>query len=175
VWQWLLAGVSLAEVALRADCTWTPQGLAFAAMLWAWSDEKTLGERFQIARRITRSLNQDQPAPAGSYQAFIKLLCKWTDAFVELLSVAFRQRMPELLGAVWRVEGWVVFAVDGSKVDVPRTRRNEEHYSPKSKLSRKAQKRRRQHRKAARLRKLQEARERKANVPRISCFPLRPD
>jgi hypothetical protein len=33
VWQWLLAGVSLAATALRADCTWTPQGWAFAAIV----------------------------------------------------------------------------------------------------------------------------------------------
>jgi hypothetical protein len=52
-------------------------------------------------------------------------------------------------------------------VDVPRTRGNEERYSPKSKLSREAQKRRRQRRRQRRRRALQAARERKANVPRI--------
>ena len=45
------------------------------------------------------------------------------------------------MGVFRKVEGWLVFAGDGSKVDVPRTRKNEERYSPKSKLSRAAQKR----------------------------------
>src|SRR4030067_258454 len=71
------------------------------------------------------------------------------------------------MATVWMVGKWLVFAVDGTRVDVPRTRRNEERYSPKSKLSREAQKRRRQRRRKRRRRALQAARERKANVPRI--------
>src|SRR5208283_606994 len=70
----------------------------------------------------------------------------------------------QTLAAVWRVQGQLVFAVDGSRVDVPRTRKNEARYSPKSKLSRAAQKRRRR---ARRRRSLREARQRKANVARI--------
>ncbi len=163
--RWLTAGVSLGGIALRSDCTWAPQTLVFAAMLWAWSDEKTLIERFTTARKIIIYLYANQQEPAGSYQAFVKLLRKWTEPLVEAISVAFRQRMAEVLVGVWRVERWLVFAADGSKVDVPRTRRNEERYSPKSKLSRAAQKRR--GKKAKRRRSLREARQRKANVPRI--------
>jgi hypothetical protein len=92
------------------------------------------------------------------------MLCKWTEPLRQALSTAFRQRMAQTLAAVWMVEGWLVFAVDGSRVDVPRTRKNEERYSPKSKLSRNAQKRRRA---ARRRRTRQSLLERKANVPRI--------
>ena len=106
----------------------------------------------------------EQQKPAGSYQAFIKLLRKWTEPLLKTLSAAFRQRMIQTLAAVWMVEGWLIFAVDGSRVDVPRTRKNEERYSLKSKLSRAAQKRRRKHR---RRQVAQAARERKANTPRI--------
>ena len=162
--RWLIGGVSLCGIALRPDCTWTPETLVFAALLWAWSDEKTLLERFATARKIIINCYGEQQKPAGSYQAFIKLLRKWTDPLLNTLATAFRQRMAQTLAAVWRVEGWLVFAVDGSRVDVPRTRKNEQRYSPKSKLSREAQKRRRQ---ARRRRSLREARQRKANVPRI--------
>jgi len=157
----------LCGIALRPDCTWTPQTLVFAALLWAWSDEKTLIERFTTARKIIIHRFGEQQEPAGSYQAFIKLLRKWTEPLLKTLSTAFRQRMAQTLAAVWRVAGWQVFAVDGSSVDVPRTRRNEERYSPKSKLSREAQKRRRQRRRDRRRRAAQAARERKANAPRI--------
>lgn len=162
--RWLIAGVSMSGIAFRAECTWTPETLLFASLLWAWSDEKTLVERFAIARKIIINRYAEQPEPAGSYQAFIKLLRKWTEPLLQMLMAAFRRRMAETLAAVWWVEGWLVFAVDGSRVDVPRTRKNEERYSPKSKLSRKAQKRRRA---AKRRRSAQKARERKANVPRI--------
>ena len=162
--RWLLMGASLSGITFRPDCTWTPQTLVFAALLWAWSDEKTLIERFATSRKIIIQCFGRQYEPAGSYQAFIKLLRKWTDPLAEALSTTFRQRMAKILADVWKVEGWLVLAADGSKVDVPRTRQNEERYSPKSKLSREAQKRRR----TLRRRQAQRAaRQRKANVPRI--------
>lgn len=162
--RWLLAGVSLRGIVFRADCTWTPRSLVLAGLLWAWSDEKTLRERFAAARKIIMHCLGRQHQPAASYQAFIKLLRKWTEPLLAVVQPAFRQRMRETLASVWTVAGWAVFAADGSKVDVPRTRQNELRYSPKSKLSRQAQKRRRRRRQR---RAQQAARERKANVPRI--------
>ena len=159
-----MAGVSVSAIVFRIECTWTPESLLFAALLWAWSDEKTLIERFTTARKIIIHRYGEQQEPAGSYQAFVKLLRKWTEPLRKAISTAFRQRMAQALATVWMVEGWLVFAVDGSRVDVPRTRKNEERYSPKSKLSRRAQKRRRA---AKRRRSRQAMLERRANVPRI--------
>ena len=165
VLQWLVPKATLKGIAFRDDCTWTPRTLAFAGLLWAWSDFRPLVERFGAARKIIRHWFGKQHEPAESYQAFVKLLRKWTDTFLGVLQQAFRQHMREALGCVWQVGQWLVFAVDGSRVNVPRTRNNEQRYSPKSSLSREAQKKRR--RKARRRRAEQEARERKANVPRI--------
>jgi hypothetical protein len=86
---WLFGGVSLNIIGLRPDCTWTAQGLMFAAILWAWSDEKTLGDRFAIARKIIMFWFSEQPQPAESYQSFVKLLRKWTDPLIELLKTVF--------------------------------------------------------------------------------------
>jgi len=165
--HWLMAGVCMSGIVFRLECTWTPTTLAFAALLWSWSDEKTLIERFAIARKIIIQCYGQQAQPAGSYQAFIKILCKWTEPLRQAISAAFRQRMRRLLAAVWTVEHWVVFAVDGSRVDVPRTVKNEQRYSPKSKLSREAQKRRRQRRQRRQQRAAQAARQQKANTPAI--------
>lgn len=161
---WLLKGVSFDSITLRQDCTWTVRSVIYAAVLWAWSDEKTLIDRFSIARKITIYLFSVQQQPAESYQAFVKLLRKWTDPLMDLLKATFRRRLVESMSGVWTVAGWMLFACDGSRVDVPRTRKNEERYSPKSKLSRQAQKRRRR---AKRLRSRKAALERRANVPRI--------
>jgi len=162
--RWLLAGVSLGGIVFRTDCTWTPRNLVSMGLLWAWSDELTLWERFATARKIIRGGLSGQPQPATSYQAFIKMLRKWTRPLLEVLRPAFRERMTEVLARVWTIEGWAVFAADGSKVDVPRTRKNEQRYAPKTKLARRARKRRSgSHRRRTR----QTTRERKANVPRI--------
>lgn len=164
--NWITAKLDWRSIGLRKDCTWTAKLLAFAGLLWAWSDEKTLGDRFAIARKIIRRKVGGQDEPATSYQAFIKLLLKWTQALLALLMPAFRARMQQALASLWMVCGWVVLACDGSRVDVARTRGNEERYSSKSKLSRAAQKRRKARRRAKR-RNQEQARQRKANVPSI--------
>src|SRR5207249_4511633 len=91
--DWLLRTAIFSSLTFRDDCTWTAQTLASAALLWAWSDEATLVERFQAARRIVQCLFPWQQEPAGSYQAFTKLLRRWTSHFVTLLQAALRQRM----------------------------------------------------------------------------------
>jgi hypothetical protein len=136
-----------------------------AGLLWAWSDEPTLGERFATSRNIITWLLGEQLELAGSYQAFVKLLRKWTGPLQERLQAAFRQRMAADFPNLWTLAGWIIFAVDGSRVDVPRTRANEQRYSPHSKLSRAAQKCRCRRRRARKRRAEQNAR--KANVPRI--------
>ena len=164
VFQWLTPARCFHAIEFRRDCAWTPRTLVFAALLWSWSDFSKLGRRFQHALKIIRGSFKKQHVPEVSYQAFVKLLCRWTDSLLACLLKAYREKMQAALGAAWQVGKWLVFAVDGSKVNTPRTRKNEERYSPKSKLSRKAQQRRRQCRRK-RLRK--RAREEQANVPQI--------
>lgn len=127
--HWLLSCGDWNSIQFRADCTWLPRQLAAAALLWAWSDELTLGERFVTARRIAEHLYQPQQEFAGSVQSFLKLLVRWTGSLVALLQGAFRRRMQEALAAQWTVAGWIVFGVDGSRVDLPRTQSHEAAYS----------------------------------------------
>jgi len=126
---WLLGRASWKHADFRDDCTWLPRHLAAAALLWAWSDELTLGERFITARKIARQLYQPQQEFAGSVQAFMKLLTRWTEVLVQAVQTAWRQRMREALAAQWTVHGWAVFGVDGSRLELPRTQSHEAVYS----------------------------------------------
>ena len=56
--QWLFVGVGWSVVGFRADCTWTPQWLSSTALLWAWSSEGTLVERFNTARKTALFLGE---------------------------------------------------------------------------------------------------------------------
>jgi hypothetical protein len=91
--RWLLAGISWCSVKFRDDCSYTPRLLACTAMLWAWSNESTLADRFEATRSIAEFLFSLQHKLAGSYQAFIKLLHRWTSPLVALVQAALRQRM----------------------------------------------------------------------------------
>jgi hypothetical protein len=86
-------------------------------------------ERFVTARKIAEHLYRPQQDFAGSVQAFLKLLVRWTGTLVAILQAAFRRRMQEALAAEWMVQGWALFGVDGSRVDLPRTQSHEAAYS----------------------------------------------
>jgi DDE family transposase len=121
----LLRHVQWSGIQFRDDCTWTPLQLAATAILWAWSDEPTLGERFFTARRIADHLYRPQQEFATTSQAFLKMLVRWTTSLVAVLQTALRNRMQEALQASWTVYGFIVFGVDGSRVEVPRTKSHE--------------------------------------------------
>jgi len=139
----LLTDIHWSGIHFRNDCRWTPQALASAALLWAWSDEQTLGERFRTVRKIAMHLAGGQHQLATSYQAFTKVLRRWTDELVLLLQMALQERMQQTLPQHWRVAGFILFGVDGSRIELPRTRSHEQAYSSTRKKQRPAKRRRR--------------------------------
>ena len=171
---WLLKAGDLSPIQFRDDCTWSPLGLIFTALLWTWSDEKTLQDRFSIARRICfkalgkLSLGQgaDQE-PAGSYQAFMKMLRTWTASLVCQLMVVFRERMRTVLADRFTIADFAIFAVDGSRLEVPRTQSNESHFSPRSTQKRRHSKGAKRRKSASRRDRAERSRAKKANSPQI--------
>ena len=159
--RWLLCHVDWSGIQFRDDCTWAPLQLVATAILWAWSDEPTLGERFFTARRIAEHLYQPQREFAGSSQAFLKMLVRWTALLVVVVQAALRRRMQEALAASWRVYGFVVYGVDGSRVDLPRTKSHEAVNAPaQNKRGRKLKRNRRKKPRTA-------AHTKKANTPQM--------
>lgn len=128
--QWLLAGADFSQIRFRRECTWGVSWLVQAALLWVWSDEATLRERFDCAQRLTRHLQADQAKSTTLYQAFLKMLRRWTTLLVGSLQDMLRQRMTTLTPDPGRLHGWIVFGVDGSKIDVPRTHSHQQAYAP---------------------------------------------
>ena len=127
--DWVLAGATLSSVQFREDCRWSPRSLIVTALLWVWSDEKTLKDRFATARKIVRRALHLSKDPASSYQAFTKMLRRWTTPLLLLLASTFRQRMQQDLSERFQVGNWVVFAGDGSRMELPRTVSNEQRFS----------------------------------------------
>src|SRR4051794_11267927 len=128
--DWLLKPVLLSEIRFRKECTWTPKTLIFLAILWAWSDEKTLTERFFLARKVVLAMAILARTPASTYQAFLKMLRTWTVALTVALVAGFRQRIRADLGEPLLVCGFAVFGVDGSRLELARTVSNEQRFSP---------------------------------------------
>lgn len=124
---WWMDDCDFSRVTCRSDCSWSPGSLAAAALFWTLGDETNLTDRFFSARKITARLFPRQE-PAGSYQAFVKLLRKWTGPLLMALLICFREQMHRGEAGEFLTGGFAVFAVDGSRVALPRTVSNQQAY-----------------------------------------------
>jgi hypothetical protein len=130
---WLLTPSIFAVFRTGVNVLWKPRMLAFAAVLWVWGDEATLKKRFVTARKLVVKLFRWQQGPGTCYQGFTKALRKRTAALLGVILPHFRQLMQQCAGPFWTVAGWVVFGVDGSRVEAPRTKANESRFHPTKK------------------------------------------
>jgi hypothetical protein len=129
----LLRGTDFSQAHFRDTCTWTPRSLTCAALLWAWSGESALTERFTWARKIAVVSLGLSRLTATTYQAFLKLLRTWTVVLAAAVALALRHHMQEDLADRFLVAGYAVFGVDGSRLELPRTSSNQDHFAPKGK------------------------------------------
>lgn len=128
---WLLESVDAASRRMRKDSRLSLRGLIVTALLWVWSDEPGLTQRFAQAMKIARRLFPREVTQAISYQAFLKNLRRWTEPLRSCFAAALRQRMQTDLAAYWRIGGFSVFGVDGSRLELPRTASNERQFASK--------------------------------------------
>jgi hypothetical protein len=176
---WLFDTADLSTIQFRQDCSWSALGLIFTALLWSWSDEKALTERFFTARKICiealgklalgtrKGKKRGAKEPAGSYQAFMKMLQNWTTVLVLQLMVVFRQRMRTALPDRRLIAGFEVFAVDGSRLELPRTMSNESRFAAQSARKKRRAKGAKRRKHASRHHQAERSRAKKANSPQI--------
>jgi len=114
----VLAGIHLGGWA------WTAWMLVLAAMLMAWDEAGSLAGRYDSVHLTLRQLYPKKRL-GTSYQGFIKALGAASRALLLALSAHLRVRMEQVGVNHWTRQGWCAFAVDGSRVDCPRTLANE--------------------------------------------------
>ena len=129
--DWLFLPALFAGMKVRAKATWKPRMLAVAALLWATSELTNLKARFELARKVVKKVFRWQPAPGTTYQGFMKVLRKWHMNLLLAIIPHVRLQMKEVLPAQWQIAGYVVFAGDGSRVELARIESLEAAFSPK--------------------------------------------
>jgi hypothetical protein len=98
--------------------------LIYTAILMAWAEGACLTDRFAAARAALRGMFPRWRAVGKTYQGFIKALLAEGAAAREAVARRLRQRMVERRPC-WVVQGILAFAVDGSRVECPRTAANQ--------------------------------------------------
>jgi len=126
LWDWFLPAGIFAKLVCHGNTKWLPTHLVVLAFYWTWSDARCLTDAFIGASEVARSLFE---LPViHTYQGFMRALVTWSPTLMRLLTGLVRQRMEEIGGRWWRIDGWVPIAFDGSRSTVPRTRSNEAAY-----------------------------------------------
>lgn len=103
---------------------WTPWRLVLAAVLMAWEGAGSLAQRFATTRITLRQWWPKQSL-GRTYQGWIKALVRLSPRLLETLTAHLRQQLQAFAGPFWRRQGQVAFAVDGSRLECPRTAANE--------------------------------------------------
>ena len=91
-----------------------------------WSIQGQLTERFREGRETLSRMFSCRRRCGESYQGLTKATQRCGVTLFHQFWARVRSSVPQRVGAAWTWYGWTVFAVDGSRIDAPRTRRNEE-------------------------------------------------
>lgn len=104
-------------------------------ILMAWANASTLADRFALARPcLAHATPRRRRRRLGNtYQGFIKALLKHADTLLEQLQAHLRTTLGTIAGKHWTRMGWLVFAIDGSKIDLPRTAAHEQAFGTSGK------------------------------------------
>lgn len=105
---------------------WSLSHLHFTALPMIYTADEALKDRFGAARRCVVDMFPGRRVPGRSYQGFIKAQKRISPKMVEHLKDHLRGHHRRVAGRFWERLGWVPFACDGSRVEVPRTPRNKE-------------------------------------------------
>jgi hypothetical protein len=130
---WLFRPALFRSMEVRAGSKWKPHLLAMTALFWAASDHTTLGDRFEHASKVSKKISRGQPEPGRSYRGFMKMLALWNTRLLIAVVSGLRLRMQQELPDQYEIAGFRVFAGDGSRIELPRTKSHQQTYSPRRK------------------------------------------
>ena len=120
--DWLFVSGLFAGMRVHGNARWKPRMLAATALFWATSGLTNLGDRFEQGRKIVKKVFRWQGAPGATYQSFIEMLRKRHTDLMLAIVPHVRMQMKEVLPGQWEIAGYVVFAGDGSRIELARTK-----------------------------------------------------
>jgi hypothetical protein len=107
---------------------WSDRLLVLAALMMGWAGGNSLGERFALARACLLEIHPTRKRSGAGYNGFIDALSRHSTRLLNLLTDVFRRRMLEMAGTEYRTFGFIVFGVDGTKIQLPRSDSNLAHF-----------------------------------------------
>lgn len=101
---------------------WKGRMVVWVSVLMFWVSGNTLEEQFSAGRRIVKFMKPHWKVPV-SYSGFVAAQQRWWPLVASALISRLRPD-ESWAGPTWRMLGWLVLAVDGSRFECPRTQAN---------------------------------------------------
>src|SRR4029078_3381381 len=121
--RWIVDAGIFDELKFHGNTGWKPVDLILLTVVWAWSEDSTLTGAFDEAQRWSQKVLSR--AAVNTYQGLMGALVGSTGRILPPLRQRLQALMEKHGGDYWRVGSWVALAVDGSRIDAPRTQLNE--------------------------------------------------
>jgi hypothetical protein len=115
---------SASDLHRKARWSWTK--IIFQAILMAYEPSASLKDRFSNARECLIGMFPNRRRPGRTYQGYVKALVRIPSKIREQLQICLCRGHKRVAGRSWKLFGWIPFAVDGSRLEAPRTEANEQ-------------------------------------------------
>lgn len=112
---------------------WSDRLLVLCAVLMCLASSRTLLDRFELARGVLCRLYSSRRRVGVTYNTFIDTLARHSVRLITIVTHSLREALIERAGSHFRTFGFVVFGVDGTKIETPRTDANLEHFGVSNK------------------------------------------
>jgi len=107
----------------HGNTDWTAQRVFWMSLVMSWQSNTKLTEQFETARDLLKQVFPRWSLGTSSAWFFERRWRLWDEMEPEL--VGRLQRAVSRHFEDWRVQGWLLFDVDGSRFETPRTTANE--------------------------------------------------
>jgi hypothetical protein len=113
---------------VRSPRRWTLEYVIYVSVLMVLDGSEHLKDRFAQARQEVVALFPGRKRPGRTYQGYVKACRQLRRRQQRAIHRQLRQRHYQSAGRFWRRAGWVAFAADGTRVELPRTAANEKAF-----------------------------------------------
>jgi hypothetical protein len=103
-----------------------PSRWCLTAVVWvllgcAWCTGDSLEERFAASRAVYVACHQHDRRPGETFAGFLAALTRLPMPVLRALTAGVRGQLLAHFGSLLRVNGWMIFACDGSRLECPRS------------------------------------------------------
>ena len=105
----------------REPSRWRLTAVVWVLLGCAWCTGDSLEERFAASRAVFVACHQHDRRPGETFAGFLDALARLPMPVLRALAAGVRGQIRALFGSLLRVNGWMVFACDGSRLECPRS------------------------------------------------------